>query len=231
MARNVSIATLIEDTRRWANIRTSTPDDAHLTDADVARVLELKLAEFHELLTSATASAFLEEVETVAITGDSPEAFGFLPEGFFRLNAAWVEWSTTDHESISNLSNQQDATLYKGLPWTSGAPKAFRVVGAFLYVYPAAPIGTEIKISYVPAFVSADEYDGVNGWEKYVTMGAALELMAIENRTNPKLEAEYARQDERVRSMVEERQAQDAPMVRDVSASRGARWGSGTGGP
>jgi hypothetical protein len=62
-------------------------------------------------------------------------------------------------------------------------------------------------------------------------MGAALELMAIENRTNPKLEAEYMKQDVRVRSMVDERQAQDAPMVRDVgwggSNRRGQRrWGS-----
>src|SRR5688572_7869477 len=109
MARTVKLATLIEDTRRWADIRTSNPDDAHLTDTDVSRVIELKLAEFHEMLTSASASAFAETEANVVITNGS----GPLPDDFFRLNAAWVAWSTTDHESLTNISSQQDATLYQ----------------------------------------------------------------------------------------------------------------------
>ncbi len=232
MARPVTFQTLIEDTRRWANIRTSTPDDAHQTDSDVARILELKLAELHEMLTSSTASAFVETVATVTTTGTSPEAVGPLPDDFCRLNAAWVEWSATDHESLVNLANQQDGSLYRGVNWTQGAPKAFRVVGDSLYLYPLAPVGTAVKISYVPAFALADEYDMVNGWEKYVTMGAAIEFLAIENRSNAALEREYARLEERVLSMIEERQAQDAPKVRDVTGSVGRSWwGSGTGGP
>ena len=221
MARTVTLAQLIEDTRRWANIRTSNPDDAHLTDADVSRVLELKLAEFHELLTSATASAFAETEADVAIV----DGVGDLPDDFFRLNAAWVEWSETDHESLSGLPSQQDATLYQGGNWTAGAPKAFRVVGGELHVFPPATTAT-VRVAYVPAFANAEEYDGVNGWEKYVTMGAAIELLAVENRSNGKLETLYALQEERVRAMVEERQAQDAPKVRDVSvhAARERWW-------
>lgn len=227
MARLVPVSTLIEDTRRWANIRTSSPDDAHLTDGDVLRVLELKLAEFHEMLTSATATDFMSTEAEVAII----DGAGDLPDDFFRLNAAWIEWSADRHESLTNLANQQDATLFQGFNWTDGEPKAFRVVGNELRVYPPAATAA-VQIAYVPAFLAtATEYDGVNGWEKYVTMGAAIELMAIENRTNPTLANEYAKQEERVRSMVEERQAQDAPKVRDVASTFRPRLGGWSGGP
>lgn len=227
MARHVTFQTLIEDTRRWANIRTSTPDDAHQTDSDVARILELKLAELHEMLTSSTASAFVETEADVSIVNGA----GDLPEDFFRLNAAWVVWSSSDHEPLTNLSNQQYAASYAGSSWTAGASKAFRIVGSQLRVFPAATSAT-VRIAYVPAFATADEYDGVNGWEKYVTVGAAIEILAIENRTNAALEREYERQSERILSMIEERQAQDPPRIRDASCPEPSRscGGGGTGG-
>lgn len=227
MARPVTFQTLIEDTRRWANIRTSTPDDAHQTDSDVARILELKLAELHEMLTSSTASAFVETEADVGIVNGA----GDLPEDFFRLNAAWVVWSSSDHEPLTNLSNQQYAASYAGSSWTAGASKAFRIVGSQLRVFPAATSAT-VRIAYVPAFATADEYDGVNGWEKYVTVGAAIEILAIENRTNAALEREYERQSERILSMIEERQAQDPPRIRDASCPEPSRscGGGGTGG-
>jgi hypothetical protein len=60
-------------------------------------------------------------------------------------------------------------------------------------------------------------------------MGAACELLAVENRSNPSLEAKYLVQDERVRAMAEERQAQDAVQVRDAEyTSIGYSSGSGS---
>ncbi len=214
MASTVTIETLIADTRRWADIRTSTPTDAHETDTDIMRLLNLKLAEFWEMLTGASATAFAETEVNVTITSGS----GNLPADFFRLNRAWIAWSTTDHESMTNIGAAQDAALYQGSDWTRGAPKAFRIVGSTIKVFPPATSAT-VRIAYVPAFaslVALGSTDGVNGWEKYVTMGVAIELLAIEKRSNPELAQLYLQQEARVRSMAEERQAQDAPMIRDV---------------
>jgi len=223
MARTVTMQQLIADARLWSDTRTSSPDNAHLTNTEVSRIIALQMAEFHEMLNSASASAFSETEANVAIVGGT----GDLPDDFFSLRAAWVEWSATDHESLSNLGAQQDATLYAGGSWTTGAPKAFRVVGDQLRVFPEATSAT-VRIAYVPAFAEASEYDGVNGWEKMVTMGAAIEMLAIENRRNPILEGQYLAQKERVRSMVEERQGQDAPMVRDVGwGAPRERWSLG----
>lgn len=227
MARTVTLAQLIEDTRRWANIRTSTPDDAHLTDTDIARLVELRMAELHEMLNSASASAFSETTASVAIVSGS----GALPDDFYSLVRAWVEWSSTDHESLGNIEAPQDATIYQGITWSQGAPKAFRIVGATLKLFPPA-VSATVKIAYIPAFANADEYDTINGWEKMVTMGAALDALLTEGRTNSALEARYAEQADRVRALIEERQGQDAPKIRDVTGSVcRSWWGSGTGGP
>jgi hypothetical protein len=191
----------------------------------VARILELKLAELHEMLTSSTASAFVETEADISVVNGA----GDLPEDFFRLNAAWVVWSSSDHEPLTNLSNQQYAASYAGSSWTAGASKAFRIVGSQLRVFPAATTAT-VRVAYVPAFATADEYDGVNGWEKYVTVGAAIEILAIENRTNAALEREYERQSERILSMIEERQAQDAPRIRDAEWSSVSAHSRGGGG-
>lgn len=215
MARTVTMQQLVDDARMWAGMRTSTPDDAHLTNTNVARIVALQLAELHEMLNSASASAFSEVEDAVTIV----DGAGDLPDDFFTLERAWIAWSTSDHESMGNIEAAQDATVYQGMTWAHGSPKAFRVVGGQLRVFPPVASAT-IQIAYVPAFAEADEYDGVNGWEKMVTMGAAVEMLAIENRSNGSLEAKYEAQKERVLAMIEARQGQDAPRIRDVTPRR-----------
>lgn len=223
--RTVTLAQLRDDVRLWADVRTGSPASAAVSDPEIDRLLNLQLAEFHELVSNASAAEDIPLTEaTIAFTG---AATADLPDDFFRMNAAWIDWNQRDRENIRPLTHLLESAIMRAGTWARGAPKAYRIRGQLLELHPTPPT-FNLTIRYLPAFQDlvepTDTYDGINGWEKVITMGAALEVLIILRQSNPSLEARWQEQKSRVMDALDRRQEQEATQVRDVSRDYHLRW-------
>lgn len=230
MARTVTLAQLRTDARLYADQRVHTPGaSTFVTDTELTRLLNLQLAELHELFIAARGDDYVGTVaeDTIAIGGGV--ARYSLPVDFFQLLSATLRWGATDHEELRALSSHPEADQYRVVGWGSHTPKGYRLRGGQIEIYPAPTSSVDLVLQYAPVFTDlaadGDTYDGVNGWEKLVALGAAIEMRTIEGRDLGRLPALFDAQRERIETMVEERQAADPFQIRDVGREhRRDRW-------
>lgn len=228
MARTVTLAQLRNDARLYCDNRTSSPASAHITDAELTRLINLQLAELHELLVAARGADYAGTLteDTIAVTGGT--SLYSLPSDFFQLVAIWIDWGDQDIEEILSVGTNADVPSSLRYTWERYNRKFYRVQGGQIRFFPPPTQDATVTLRYVPAFVDlvddSDTYDGVNGWERLVTMGAALEMRAIERVDIGALGQMYAQQRERIEAMAGERQAIDAVEVRDISLRNRMPW-------
>lgn len=226
MARTVTLEQLRDDARLYCDNRTSSPASAHITDAELTRLINMQLAELHEVLVSARSADYVGTLGTGTISLVSGTSLYDLPEDFMQLVAFWIDRGNQDQEEIRALSTNANVPGALRYTWSSHCRKFYRIRGGQLEMLPTPTETIDASIRYVPAFSDlvndGDTYDGVNGWEKLVTMGAALEMRAIE-RIDPGILAQmYAQQRARIEAMAGERQAIEALEVKDNDP--GSRW-------
>ena len=93
--------------------------------------------------------------------------------------------------------------------------KAYKLRASQLEFLPVPSGSVTCRIQYVPAFAGlvndANTFDGINGWEKMVAIGIAIELREIEKRPSPTLAEMYGEQLQRIETLKSERDA-EAPL-------------------
>lgn len=229
MARTVTLAQLRADARLYADQRVhASSASTFVADAELTRLINLQLAELHELFVAARGADYAGGVDEATIALGGGVARYALPADFFQLLSATIRWSTTDHEELRAIPSHMEADRYRVLTWAPHSPKCYRLRGGQIEVYPTPTTSVDLVIQYAPVFkdlvADADTYDGVNGWEKLVALGTAIELLTVAQRSAGNLPALYEQQRARIEAMVTERQAEDPFLIRDVDPTHRRRW-------
>jgi hypothetical protein len=109
--------------------------------------------------------------------------------------------------------------------WTQGSPKGYRLRGTSVEFLPAPTSAVTCRVHYIPVFTdlnnatpgTSDVFDGINGWEKLVTLGVAMELMEMEEAgTGMKWERQYREQYDRIDALKADRDADQPMQIEDV---------------
>ena len=233
MSKAVTLLQLRADARLYADRRTSDEDNSFITGSELTRLINLQLGELYDLLVSARGHEFYAADSTLSIVAGT--ASYNLPADFYELLALNLEWSPTDVEPVSPLNHQQD--IWKlanySYSWDRWSHKAYRLRGSQIDMYPTPRTAVTARLYYVPAFsdlsADSDTFDGVNGWEKLVSLGAAIEMLEIEEAgSGSRLQPIYDRQYERIESLAADRDAASEIEVRDIT-SRRLKYPSATG--
>lgn len=230
MARVVTLAQLRADARLYADQRHQAASSPFVNDTELTRLINLQLTELHELFIAARGDDYDGTISEATISIGGGVARYALPFAFFQLLSAELRWSSSDHEELRRLSTHPQADKIRTYPWERYAPKGYRLRGHQIEIYPAPRSTVDLVLQYAPAFedlvTDGDSYDGVNGWEKLVALGAAIELRTIEGRKLEALPGLYAAQRDRIQAMVDDRAAADPFQIRDVEPQEGVRrWG------
>lgn len=231
MARTVTLAQLRADARLYADQRVhSSSGSTFVSDTELTRLINLQLAELHELLVSARGDDYDGRISEATSTLAPGVSRYDLPLDFFQLLSAELLWSEHDRELLRHISTNPDTTRYQNSgAWDRWALKGYRLRGAYIRIYPTPRSAVDLYLRYAPHFVDlagdSDTYDGVNGWEKLVALGAAIELRTIEGRPLGSLQSLYDAQKARIEAMVDERQATDPIHIRDVEGDVVAPYG------
>lgn len=143
----------------------------------------------HERVVSALESEYIESEATLTtVAGQSDYA---LPADFFKLYG--VDLNIAGVARTLRPYNRSERNRLQGswVPWMD-VPR-YRIVNSTLRLYPAPPAGTG-KIFYAPtaALLAAggDTVNFPNGWEKYVVVYAAIQMLMKEESSTTELRRE-----------------------------------------
>ncbi len=225
MARLVTLLQLRSDAKLYANERSS----AFMSDSEWNRLVNMALAELYDLLVKARGHEYYEVSTELNTTAGS--AIVALPQDFYELITLFARWNASPEgleelDSLDHLGDQVDFRVLN--TWTQFSPKAWRIRGQLLELFPTPSAVTTLEIRYVPAFqdltADASTFDGVNGWEKLVTARAAMEALALQGLNAAGPSTIYQRERDRIEELAADRAAANPPTIRDVRG-RGARGG------
>jgi glycogen debranching enzyme len=109
--------------------------------------------------------------------------------------------------------------------WTRYSRKGYKLRASQVEFLPEPRTDVTCRIQYVPVYVDmvadGDTFDGINGWEKMVALGVAIEMRVIEKRAANDLMQLYAPQLERVEALKTERDAEAPKTIVDEQRLRG----------
>jgi hypothetical protein len=219
--------------RVFANARPA-GSNAFLVDSDATAnatsldtLINLRLASLYDLLVSArgheyyasdTLVPLLPNVATYSLAGLSPP--------FYELLTVHLEWDATNFEQLQDTSQFERTDFTNYSQWGRWAPKAYRLRGtqaaaaSTLEIFPTPTAAVNARVRYVPAFVAlADDtttFDSVNGWEKLVALGAAIDYRAASDKTSTQLQQLYAEEFARITSIADQRAANAPARIVDV---------------
>lgn len=225
MASSVTLAQLRLDARLYADQRPGS-STSFITETELTRLVNTKIRQLYDLLVEARGSDYYATEGTIAIV--SGTARYSLPSDFYQLASVTLEWATNDHELMFPVGSTRERINYEGvLPltnWSRYSPKAYKLRASQLEFLPEPRGSVTCRLQYVPVFTDlsadGDTFDGINGWEKMVALGVAMEMRTIEKRPSSDLAGLYAEQLQRIETLKTERDAEAPKEVVDVQTLR-----------
>jgi hypothetical protein len=221
MASSITLAQLRADARLYADQREAGAGPTiFISDIELNRLVNLKIRELYDLLVEARGGDYYATESTIAIVPGT--ARYPLPADFYQLLSVTLEWAPQRFELLWPVGTmRQRVPLQNWVQWSERDPKGYKLRASQIEFLPMPTSAVQCRLQHVPAaadlIADGDTFDGINGWEKMCAVGVALEMLAIEKRSNGKLEAAYAEQVTRIETMKSERDAEAAKEVVDVN--------------
>jgi hypothetical protein len=220
-----SLVSLLE-VRRLARLYANQRSTAFLDDTEWNTLINAARAELYDMLVESRGHEYFEQTATLATTSGS--AILALPADFYELLSLILRWGATQLEELEALDHLGDQVPYREWnSWAQCSPKAFRIRGPLLELFPTPSAVTTVEMRYIPAVVAlssdAETFDSVNGWHKLVAARAAMEALGSQALPTAAAEKIYEREKDRIEGLASKRAAAHPSSIRDV------RYGEGPG--
>lgn len=217
MAKNVTPDQLVADAYTYADMVQGA--NAFVAPTQALRLVNLAAGEFYDLLVAARGHEYYITESTIAVVAGTSRYN--LPSDFYELLSLVLNWSSTDNEEVADYSSVRDRPRYQnGLTWVRWGAKAFRLRAAVLELLPVPNTTVTATLQYLPVMpdmvLGGTSFDGVNGWERLITLKAAIDMCTIANRDCSKLQDLFDRERDRVQGMADDRAAEHPAQIRDV---------------
>lgn len=224
MASIVTRGTVRANARLYADERQG-GSSGFVSDIEANRLINLALCEFYDLLVAARGHEFYETEDTSIITSAGVATYT-LPADFYQLLSADLQWATDRMEPVPALASPADRHRFvsNGLRWAENAPKTFRLRGTLIEFFPTPNSTTQVVLRYVPTCpeLTSDNntdgsFDGVNGWDRLISLRVACELRTIAGQPATWLTNMYEQERERIEALAADRAASHPARIRDVN--------------
>jgi hypothetical protein len=235
----VTLATLRANSRLFADLRGADASTGFVSDTELDRLINLRLAEFYDLLVSARGQEYYETVAQLTATPNV--ATINLPAAFYQLLSLHAVWSSTEREELHALTSLKDVHQYQIASWARGNAKRYRLRGNVLELFPTPTYVATLDIRYVPVAPTlsmatpgtTDVFDSVNGWDRLICLGVAIDLRTINGQPASFLKNQFDSESERISELAAQRDAGTPTRIRDESPDfcRDERWPFGHGWP
>jgi hypothetical protein len=202
----VTLASLITQTRQRADIEGSQV----VTDSELTGYINSSIKELYDILVSTYEDYYLSETTATVTTGDSIT----LPTDFYKLRGLDYAEGSVYYPVLPfkfSQRNQQNVELFSATP---AVKSRYRVQGSVIKLVPAAAAAGTYRVWYIPRAaelsLTTDTFDGINGWEEFVIVDAAIKCMIKQELGTQELEKQKKDLIRRIEAMAPNRDA-DAP--------------------
>jgi hypothetical protein len=223
MARTVTLLQLRTDARLYADERPG-GSSAFITDTELTRIINQELTSLYDMLVQARGQEYYMSTTPQSITITANTNVYTLASDLYQLVTAAIVWSTNEIEPLHTFEWQEESRFRNtAVTWGKFTPKGYRVVQdkILLYPVPSTTAGT-IQVRYIPNFTNlssdGDTFDGVNGWEEAVSLGAAAKMRGLQDLPAGWILERRAEVLDRIRTMAADRVTTEPKRLFDLGS-------------
>lgn len=235
MASNTTFGQIILQAQQRADLVNS----GFISSSEWKAMTNASLQQLYEKLIEAYGSDYFVQTPSSITTDGQNDAYA-LPADFFKLlgvdlqlnvqaAAGSLGWVTIWR---FNFAERNRFTLPNILTIWGRTNLSYRLRGQKIWFEPLPSGGQSLRLWYAPVFTplvnDADTFDGVNGWEEWVVNDVAMKALVKEESDVSGVMALQGVQNDRLSSIIENRDAGAPATTVDVWAANGGGnfgWG------
>lgn len=192
-----------------------------ISDSELLSYINSSYAELYDLLVETYDDYYLTSAEETIAAGTSTLT---LPATFYKLRGVDLKLSTNDYAALSKFNfNERNrlnsANFLFGSNSTTAASR-YRLMGNTINLEPSDNAAGTYKVWYTPAITllstDTDTVDGVNGWEEYIIVDAAIKCLSKEESSTTVMERRKEALTRRIQKMASERDSGSPDSVQNV---------------
>lgn len=203
-----------------ARSRADMPLAGFVTDTDVTNWLNEGIQLLHERMAMAFAENYV--LSTTTITLIPGQEIYALPTDFFKLYGIDYQIGQYTYSLLPYMFPERN--MYKAANQQSlalgGVPPRYNIRNTSISILPIPIVGTTITVHYAPqatALVApSDSYTVPDGWERYVILYAAKQMLMKEESSVVDISREIAAQDQQLDEIIANRDSGAPKQVVDM---------------
>jgi hypothetical protein len=219
VARTRTGAQLIDDAYKRSDNEAAT--DRH-PRTDVLRYVNQGVTELYDLLVAARGASYFRADPAQTITTEADETSYDLEDDFYRLVSVRVARDSFNGYPLIPFDAQEEPELRAGGS-SAGFPTHYEIRPGKIAILPEHTAGLSVVVEYIPHATDLEDeedstFDGINGWEEYVSLYAALKMAQKDEDDGiiRDIKDDLATLRQRIASLAPKRDAFRARRVRDV---------------
>lgn len=223
MARNITL----EDLRLQSRQRADKVNSGYILDSELNSYINSSTAELYDLLVGAYGDDYYSakySFSTLPINSDGTTPTYDLPSDFYKLIGIDMyinplRYITLKPYMFNERGRYQDGSNWAAIVAIQG-PR-YHLMNNQLEFNPPAPGQYNMLMYYVPEcpllINDSDVFDGVNGWEEYIIVDAAIKMLQKEESDVSVLLEQKNKLIKRINLMAENRDIGHSFVVNDVT--------------
>ena len=222
---NVTVASLKTQVRQIANMENS----QFVSDAELLLYIDLSYAELYDLLVGTFENFYTKDPVEATLSSGNKLA---LPSDFYKLVGLDAQFGSSWYPiKPFEMADRGRWVNANKLAYTGIVNIAYKLIGENLVFYPESGCQGKYRYWYIPRRTlltsDASTVDGINGWQSYIIIDAAIKCLQKEESDVSVLMAEKGAILNRIKSMAPRR---DAGAPRKIADTTTSYMGFGYGG-
>ena len=223
------MATTLLNLRTQAKQRANMEQSSFVSDSEWNSYINNAASALYDLLVQAYEDYYLimPPTEFTLASGESKKA---LPADFYKLRGLDYKLGNADFVQIEQFQfgERNSAKIIDIRRIFDEAPITYRLMGNYIQFLPEDRAPGTYRLWYIPKFTpmtsDSDTFDGVNGWEEFIVIAAAIKALSKEESDVTALAAEYQELKDRITGLAAERDAGSSERITDVYRFRRTYW-------
>ncbi len=207
-----------------------------ISEPEIVFRLNARIAQLYDMLVAADADRFVQEASLTTTSASGPPWTVELPADFYQIRGLdFVSGRSRYPLEPYTLQERNFDGGSSGWPFSDRSSIRYRVAGqgfvsddvgdlVDLLHFDCNPGNSTLALYYVPAAPQLvdgeDVLNGVNGWEDWIVLKVAIDMMNKEESDPSALMAQCSEIEQRVKHLSTTRDSGRAPRVSDVRTSR-----------
>lgn len=211
----------LEQLRKESRQRANKEGSGFVLDPELDIYINKSATKLYDLLVGAYGNDYY--AKTAPLTTIYNQELYDLPEDFYKLLGIDYIIGPENYLTLKPYQFNERNRFRIGTFWNAirgVAGPRYRITQNKLSFLPVPDGGYNLDLHYIPACPKLvdpdDEFDGVNGWEEYIIIDAAMKMLKKEETDTAPLQKEFDALTSRINLMAENRDAGHSFRVTDV---------------